>query len=140
MLLDSGQLFSQHWRIVSIVGDTHHCWHAYIGPTMDQPLHTNGLIFCCNRSNVGSTTTQHRYFKGSWANYIWRNINLPACCLVSQPVTQEREFTRLGPCKFCCYPSVGPTTTHQWWPKTCLPTVIELSSWTSELIWLCKIM
>ena len=45
--------------------------------------------------------------------------------------------------KYCCWPYYGTSTTHQRWilscganvgPKTCLPTIVELSSLTSIMM------
>ena len=93
MLPDSSQLLGQRWRIVSIVGNLHYCWHAYIGPAMSQPLHTNSLIFFA----IGSTLfwQLHVHTNGILGKLgqQLRYVSLPACCLVSQP----EDRVRLGP-------------------------------------------
>lgn len=100
MLPDRSQLLGQRWRIVRIVGSIQYCWHAYIGPAMSQPLHTNSLIFFCNRFNVILTTT----------------------------CTHQRYFREVGPtvalCKFACL-LFGITTRRQSETWTVFSTVVD---------------
>ena len=54
------------------------------------------------------------------------------------PTLQFQQF------KYCCWPNVGTSNTHQRWilsrganvsTKTCLPTIVELSPLTSNLFY-----